>query len=56
MFRLPRLAASGADGKGFWAKALAIRLAVFLENPPAAVAFQKNLTPFNRNERNEEKT
>jgi hypothetical protein len=55
MFRLPRLAASGADGEGAPAEALARRLAVFLENPPAAVAFQKRLSPFDRNEGNEEK-
>jgi hypothetical protein len=55
VFRISRLAASRADGEGSPAKALARRLTIFLEDPPAAVAFQKMLTPFDRNEGNKEK-
>jgi hypothetical protein len=52
--RISRLAASRADGEGLPAKALAIRPTVFLEDPPATVAFQEMLTPFDRNEGDKE--
>jgi hypothetical protein len=35
-------------------KAPAIRLTVFLEDPPATVAFQEMLTPFDRKKGNKE--
>jgi hypothetical protein len=55
MFCFSRLAASGADGERVPARALGIGLTVFLENSSAAAAFQKTLTPLDRNEWNKEK-
>ena len=52
MSRIPWPAASRAEGEGPSAKALANRLTAFFENSPATVAFQENLPPFDRNERN----